>query len=363
MNRDIVQKEALSILCSYSRCGVGISVGIGKTLIALKHLEANYKPDIKVLVVAPKKSIYISWIDDSKKFNLEYLLRNIEFTTYLSLNKKDFNYDIIYLDEAHSLKLNHDSWLSKYTGKILGLTGTPPRDDKSEKAYMINKYCPIVYRYIIKKAVDDKILNDYRIVVHPLYLDSDKNVKLKHGNKEWYSSEREIYDYWSKRINDSKTKKEQQIMNVMRMKAMMDFPSKLHYAKSLLENSPNKCIVFANTQEQADRLCKDSYHSNNPNSEDTLIKFKNNEINRLSCVLQLNEGVNISNLKEGIIMHAYGNERKSVQRIGRLLRLNPDDTAIVRILCYKDTVDEKWVSTALLDFDNDKIMWVTDNEL
>jgi superfamily II DNA or RNA helicase len=315
MNRDIVQKEALSILCSYSRCGVGISVGIGKTLIALKHLEANYKPDIKVLVVAPKKSIYTSWIDDSKKFSLEYLLRNIEFTTYLSLNKKDFNYDIIYLDEAHSLKLNHDSWLSKYTGKILGLTGTPPRDDKSEKAYMINKYCPIVYRYIIKKAVDDKILNDYRIVVHPLYLDSDKNVKLKHGNKEWYSSETEIYDYWSKRINNSKTKKEQQIMNVMRMKAMMDFPSKLHYAKSLLESSPNKCIVFANTQEQADRLCKDSYHSNNPNSEDTLIKFKNNEINRLSCVLQLNEGVNIPNLKEGIIMHAYGNERKSVQRI------------------------------------------------
>ena len=48
---------------------------------------------------------------------------------------------------------------------------------------------------------------------------------------------------------------------------------------------------------------------------------------------------------------------------GRLLRLNPNDTAIVRILCYMNTVDEKWVSTALLDFDNDKIMWVNDNEL
>jgi superfamily II DNA or RNA helicase len=363
MNKDIVQKEALSTLYSYSRCGVGISVGVGKTLIALKHLEANYKPDIKVLVVAPKKSIYTSWIDDSKKFNLEYLLKNIEFTTYLSLNKKDLNYDIIYLDEAHSLKLNHDSWLSKYNGKILGLTGTPPRDDKSEKAYMINKYCPIVYRYIIKEAVNDKILNDYRIVVHTVYLDNNKNIKLKHGNREWYSSETEIYDYWSKRINDAKTKKEQQIMNVMRMKAIMDFPSKLHYAKSLLESSPNKCIVFANTQEQADKLCKDSFHSNNTDSEDNLIKFKNDEINRLSCVLQLNEGVNIPNLKEGIIMHAYGNERKSVQRIGRLLRLNPNDTAIVRILCYMNTVDEKWVSTALLDFDNDKIMWVNDNEL
>ena len=362
MNRDIVQKEALSILCSYSRCGVGISVGIGKTLIALKHLEANYKPDIKVLVVAPKKSIYTSWIDDSKKFNLEYLLRNIEFTTYLSLNKKDFNYDIIYLDEAHSLKLNHDSWLSKYTGKILGLTGTPPRDDKSEKAYMINKYCPIVYRYIIKKAVDDKILNDYRIVVHPLYLDSDKNVKLKHGNKEWYSSEREIYDYWSKRINNSKTKKEQQIMNVMRMKAMMDFPSKLHYAKSLLENSPNKCIVFANTQEQADKMCNYSYHSKNKGSEANLDLFKSGDIDKLSCVLQLSEGVNIPNLKQGIIMHAYGNERKSAQRLGRMLRLNPDEKAVIHILCYDNTVDTTWVQNALEQYDDTKIKWIKTNE-
>jgi superfamily II DNA or RNA helicase len=67
--------------------------------------------------------------------------------------------------------------------------------------------------------------------------------------------------------------------------------------------------------------------------------------------------VNIPDLKQGIIMHAYGNERKSSQRIGRLLRLNPDDTAIVHILCYVDTVDEKWVRDALENFDQSKIMW------
>ena len=54
-------------------------------------------------------------------------------------------------------------------------------------------------------------------------------------------------------------------------------------------------------------------------------------------------------------MHAYGNERKSNQRIGRLLRLNPDDTAIIHILCYKNTVDERWVNEALKDLDSSKI--------
>ena len=49
---------------------------------------------------------------------------------------------------------------------------------------------------------------------------------------------------------------------------------------------------------------------------------------------QLSEGINIPNLRVGIIWHAFGNERKAAQRIGRLLRLNPDETATVHLLMY-----------------------------
>ena len=56
-------------------------------------------------------------------------------------------------------------------------------------------------------------------------------------------------------------------------------------------------------------------------------------------------------------MNAYGNERKASQRIGRLLRLNPQDKAIVHILCYTGTVDERWVKEALEGFDQGKILW------
>ena len=138
---------------------------------------------------------------------------------------------------------------------------------------------------------------------------------------------------------------------------MMEYPSKEKYTKKLMESISTKCIVFANTQAQADRLCSYSYHSGNKESEDNLLLFKDGKINKLSTVLQLNEGVNIPNLKQGIIMHAYGNERKASQRIGRLLRLNPDDKAIVHILCYVDTIDEKWVKEALENFDQSKIVW------
>jgi superfamily II DNA or RNA helicase len=104
-------------------------------------------------------------------------------------------------------------------------------------------------------------------------------------------------------------------------------------------------------------MCEFSYHSKNEASEENLKLFSESVISELSCVLQLNEGINIKNLGAGIILHAYGNERKSSQRIGRLLRLNPDDTAYVHILCYTDTVDVKWVTEALKDFDQSKIKY------
>jgi superfamily II DNA or RNA helicase len=222
---------------------------------------------------------------------------------------------------------------------------------------MVMKYCPILYKYITDDAIDDDILNDYRIIVHKLPLGTDNTIEVNLKNSNFYTSEKKSYDYWSRRILDSQSKKQEQIASVMRMRVMMDFKTKETYAKYLLSEIEDKCIVFCNTQAQADRICKHSVHSENPDAEENLDKFKQGKIDKLSCVLQLNEGVNIPNLRAGIILHAYGNERKSNQRIGRLLRLNPDDTAIIHILCYQGTVDERWVNEALKDLDPTKIKY------
>jgi len=69
--KDSVQEQALKEIEKYQRCGVGISMGVGKTRIAIKHLMKNYHPLIKVLVVIPKLSIKDSWEDELKKMNLE----------------------------------------------------------------------------------------------------------------------------------------------------------------------------------------------------------------------------------------------------------------------------------------------------
>jgi len=354
-SKNEVQDEALNAIKGVHRAGVAVSMGVGKTLLGLRHMVSQYNDVLRVLVVAPKVSIFTSWKDDAVKFGYDYLLNHIEFTTYLSLVKKDLDYDVIYLDECHSLKDTHRTWLKNYRGMIIGLTGTPPRVHTSEKGMMVSEFCPIKYSYITKKAVEDRILNDYKIMIHTISLNPMKTIKVENKGKVWYTSEVASYNYWTGRIRDAASKKEEQICIIMRMKALQNFSSKVDFAKKLFESIEEKCILFTNSKEQADNLCNYSYHSGNTDSEENLKLFKEDKINKLSCVLQLNEGVNIPNLKQGIIMHAYANERKSNQRIGRLLRLNPDDVATIHVLCYRNTIDETWVDSALSDFDHNKI--------
>ena len=356
MTKDQVQEEAIKATEGRQKCSVVLGTGVGKTLVGLTHMENNTTPLMKVLVVAPKKAIFQSWKDDAVKFGKEELLGRMVFTTYLSLNKhKPTDYDVVYLDEMHSLLDSHRGFLQLYKGKILGLTGTPPKRSFSEKGKLVQEFCPVVFTFKADDAVENGILNDYQIIVHQIHLSNDKVYEAKMFNKSYLTSEIANYTYWSRRLDVGGGN--MHMTRVMRMKAMMEYPSKERYTKKLMESISTKCIVFANTQAQADKLCSHSYHSKNAESEENLRMFKAGEITKLSTVMQLNEGVNIPNLKQGIIMHAYGNESKAAQRIGRLLRLNPDDKAIVHILCYMDTVDEKWVKEALEGFDQTKIIW------
>ena len=357
MGRDEVQSKALSIITSINRCSLAISMGVGKTRIALQHMMKNYNKFSSFLVVAPKKTIIAAWQEECDKMNATYLLDHIKFSTYLSLNKQNPNdFDVVYLDECHSLLMGHRDFLDRFKGKILGLTGTPPT--YGEKAMLVDEFCPMVYNFKVDDATDNNILNDYRIIVHMLPLDNGNNLpKKRKDGGHWYTSEVKDYEYHTGCVQDAPTTRAKQLASIMRMKAMQVYGSKEKYTKQLIGIIKEKCIIFANTQKQADGMCKHSFHSKNKNSNENLELFSNGTIDKLSCVLQLSEGVSIPGLRQGIIMHAYGNERKSAQRIGRLLRLNPDETAMCHILCYKNTIDEQWVKKALADFSKDKVKY------
>jgi superfamily II DNA or RNA helicase len=357
--KDEIQDECFKELVNHHRCSAALSMGTGKTLLGLKHMKHFHKEGNRYLVVAPKNSIFQSWKDDAVKFGMEELVPCITFTTYLSLTKHDWTrYNALYLDECHSLKEHMSLWLSQFGGRILGLTGTPPRSKFTEKGKMMDMFCPVVYRYSTDQAVEDNILNDYQIYIHLLPLNPNKTmlVKTKTG-KSWTTSEQDSYYYYTRKIDQTFDQKTLQFLRIQRMRQMMNFETKELYAKKLFDSIDTKCLLFANTQDQADKLCKHSYHSMNPNSEENLEEFKSGKINKLSAVLQLSEGINIPNLKSCIILHSYSSNTKTAQRLGRALRLNPNDKSEVHILVYKNTIDEEWTKQALKEFDDSKIIW------
>lgn len=364
--RDKLQQEALVEACRFRRSGLNLSVGFGKTKIGLMYLE---RAGGNTLIVVPKLDIIKSWKDDAVKFDLEDVVNRCTFTTYLSLHKYNpKDYQNLVLEEAHNTKSSHEGFLSQFEGNILGLTGTPPTWKNSEKGQMMVKYYPIRYTYSTDEAVEDEILNDYNIFVHYIKLSTDKNLKIEYnkGGKKshFYTSEREQYNYATRQIESAVTDKQKMFTNINRINKLKQFTSKEHYA-SILEkkiSQEDKVLIFCNTIEQAEKMCVFSHHSKV--KESPLESFKQGEINRLSCVEQLSEGINIPQLKHAIVLHTYsGSSPKAKQKFGRLMRLPTDQTANIHILCYEDTVDEKWVEENLKNFNKEKIKLIKNGKV
>jgi superfamily II DNA or RNA helicase len=359
--RQEILEESFSEISKHRRRSAAISVGVGKTLLGLTDMEKELQenPSSKFLVVIPKLAVRQTWIDEAVKHNKKEIIDKMCFVTYRSFIKSNLSYTSIYLDEVHNLKFSHGEYLTHYKGKILGLTGSPPRNPKSEKGLMLRAYAPIVYEYITDDAVDDKILNDYKIYVHCIDLDKAKTIvnKTKTG-KVFMNSEVDSYNYWSKRIENASSDYEAKMCRLMRMKAMQSFTSKELKVKQLTTLINDKCLIFCNTTAQADKLCNHVYHSKNKSNDVNLEAFKKGEITMLASVSQLKEGINIPGLKASIILHSFASEYVTKQRIGRLVRLPVDELAVIHILMYKNTIDEEWVSKALQDYSQEKIIYL-----
>ena len=373
--KQALQDHVLGVIKGRQLAGVAVAMGVGKTLIGLRDMARVLAENqllgpttTPFLVAAPTQAILDSWPQEARKFGLTYLLDAITFTTYRSLSKvlDQGRFHKLYLDECHALKDSHEPGLKAHVARrqyILGLTGTPPAQPDSEKGRLVATYCPMLVDYTTDEAVLAGLLNDYRLVVHRLPLSSvrDYVVTLKSGS-QFTTSERENYQYWSKRLaNAAQDALPVETLRLLRMQALMHFPGKGRYMAHLASQFTEKVLLFTCNQQQAEQQAEHTYHSKNKHSQANLDLFNAGTIERLACVAQLSEGVNIPNLRVGIIWHAFGNERKAAQRIGRLLRLNPDQTATVHLLMYQDTVDEYWVEQALAAFDPTKISYVDAN--
>jgi len=357
------------------RCTLELSTGFGKSKIAidiLKHLQPK-----KVLILVNSTVLRdSSWKDEFIKFNFgDYFEENVELATYQLAYKwkkeeKDLSNYFVIADEVDFAADVPE--LSKFFYEyedipILGLTGFIT-DAKRE---WFDDNLPVFTSLSQNDARENNILNDIHFVFVKYDLSKDpRGVKVEYtkgGQKQhFYQSENNAYDYkhkqyikWiiAKEVNNTnflngkitfeqyqneERRIEYMIKTVTRERATLLHNSVAGASMAekltayLQEKDPdNKIIVFSKRTSQSIKICGKNQVYNGKLDKEVAKKafdrFKKGEIKILGVCDKINRGVNIEGLRTAIFESFYGSDTQAVQRLGRLMRLKPNEKAVVYI--------------------------------
>lgn len=350
------------------------ATGVGKSKAAidcinLLRTEKN-DPKLPILLVTPTEEMRDeNWPNEFEKWGAS--MDGIKAICYASLGKvKDLNiYEAIIYDEAHRITLPNLNKVWTYTKPILGLTATLPKirkfdsDDTQERIDMLGTLIPPIHTITTDEAVDLGLISDFEVVVLQFYLDGvTKNIPCDTKLNE-LRTERGHYAKLTKKMQWAIIKKIEALKFAAinkRMNFLYNLPSKLRLAKQCLESleqNGKRTVVFAGSIEQSGLLCGDKvYHSES--SDVALRAFQRGEIDTICAVRALNEGQNLKEPDQGLVVQIDGVKKNLVQRIGRIIRKRydqPDFKAKIVILVALNTADYQWYQASIADFQTSRI--------
>lgn len=377
-----VQREALNTVFGNKtkRSLVTMATGAGKSKIGIDLAEwiANNKTEgtPKILIVVPTEKLRDeNWKEEFEKWGQGFLWDTcIERCCYVSANKiSGQTYDLVILDEAHNITASNSEFFYQNDIKqCLGLTATPPQDEeKKEILYDLN--FKITYDLSLDLAVSLGLVSPYQVTVVQVPLNSkDKNVASGSKAKPFMQTEQAKYKYLSDTIQSTMYSASPSIKAglkfkiLARMRFIYGLRSKTDAAQYLLDKvipQEQRTLIFAGGIAQADELCEHSFHSKSKKTDTSFDDFKAERLNRLSCVNSLNEGHNIPNLDNGLVVQLNSKALNLIQRIGRIVRYRDGHRAQIYIICAMGTQDEAWVAKAVAELGEENINHTTIEEL
>lgn len=367
-----IQAEALEAVKKEDRAIVVAATGAGKSKIAVDYTKeiVSQKRKAKILIIVPTEKLRDeNWLEEFEKWKAKTIWNNnIQRSCYVSANKiEGEEFDLVIGDEIHNITENNSEFFAQNTvHKVIALTATPPEDSEKQEILKLLGF-KIVYELPLDKAVELGLVSPYDITVVEVRLDDvDKYIKSGTKDKPFYQTERKKYEYLNSVIRRLMYSSNAQARNNLkfklleRMRFIYNLRSKTEVAQWLLENvipKEERTLIFCGGIPQAEQLCDKSFHSKKKDSKD-FDDFKAERINRLSCVNALNEGHNIPNIDNGLVVQLNSKELNLVQRIGRVVRFREGHRAKIYIICAIDTQDEKWVKKALESFDKSNINYI-----
>ena len=391
--KDEVQREARRELEMNGGSGiVEMATGTGKSKIPIDIAKEESSFDYKILLIVPTQKLRdVNWKNEFDKWDASEIWNmNVQKECYASLHKITGHFDLIILDEVHNITEANSIFFTQCTYKrIIGLTATMPNKNLKLDILKTNNL-KVVFTVTVDEAVEWGLISPYKITVVKTSLNKViKNVAAGSKLKPFFQTEQAAYDYVSNSIFNLQYEKELDIITneyiyqrrqnltagdkkklemliFKRLHLIYNLSSKLAaatYIKNFMIPKYTRTLIFAGSIAHAQYMCDHSFHSKTPKSDTSFDDFVSKKINKLSCVNSLNEGHNLPDVDDALVIQLNSSDLNLIQRIGRIVRYRDGHLAQIYIIVAKNTVDEDWAAKALKDFDPSNISEIDFSEL
>lgn len=358
--REKILKEVLNAYKKNNYIGVVLlPTGTGKGRIMIETAK----------IIRPKSILYLSnstelrdkmFIDELHKWDAKYLLNIMDRECYQTVYKwRNRSYDLVLADEFDAALTDKYSDVFKYNDfKYKVLVSATLDDDKRVKA---KKIAPIIYEKKTDELINEEVLNKIQFYF--------VNYDLTLSENASYLEYNDRFKTLLNKPQDALTKKQLERVQISRKQFLSGLKSSVEVTKWLvdkLKTRNEKILIFCGLSDQADKVCRNSYHSNNENAQ-ALDDFQTGVVKELSVVDKITRGVNIQDVRNIIFESTGRSKTKITQRIGRGLRLQAHETLKVFFLVphfkhpfygKKATVVQDWIlaSTKDMDIQNAKMI-------
>lgn len=345
------------------------ATGVGKSrpaiLAAAEELEIN--PFARIYICVPTETLRDKeWPDEIIKWHGQGLLASVKLICHKAMNKiRDEEIDLIIFDECHHITATNATFFThNKVFKIFGLTATMTgqrNETDSDKTAMLSELCPSVFKVSLEEGIALELIANFKVKVLLFDLDnSDMYVTGGTKKRPFKTTEASQYKYLTRMLQKMTWTKNDAAKFTWiqrRVELLTNLKSKTELAKQCMERlikPDNRTLVFCGSIRQSMELCGENvYNSTTDNTY--LSKFQLKEINYLGCVDALNEGKNIEDLDQSLVVQLNSNSRTIIQRIGRNIRWRPGHEALITVLVAKKTADENWYREAFREFDQSRI--------
>ena len=382
--KDEVQREARAFIDQNGGSGiVEMATGTGKSKIPIDIAKAECNSDYKILLVVPTQKLRdVNWRNEFDKWEaIEIWDQCVQRECYASLHKVKGHFDLIIMDEVHNITELNSVFFDQCTFKrIIGLTATMPKKGIKMDILEAQNF-KVVYTVSVDEAVQWGLISPYKITIIKTTLNRIiKNVAAGNKQNPFFQSEQDAYNYLSKTIDElqyvkvldpltgntslerrdltSSDKKKLEMLIFKRMRLIQNLSSKLAaavYVRDHMLAKGTRTLIFAGSIAHAQYICHNSFHSKSPKNDTSFDDFSAKRISMLSCVNSLNEGHNIPDVDNALVIQLNSNDLHLIQRIGRIVRYRDGHLAQIYVLVAKNTVDEDWAKKAMKEFDHSNI--------